>query len=64
LVIQSDWVLWEACATGPDVPASSECLSASPPKDLDFDGDVDQDDFGIFQKCLNGEYEPDPACVR
>ncbi|HOB75885.1 MAG TPA: FlgD immunoglobulin-like domain containing protein [Phycisphaerae bacterium] len=64
LVNQSDWVLWEACATGPDVPASSECLSASPPKDLDFDGDVDQDDFGIFQKCLNGEYEPDPACVR
>jgi len=34
------------------------------PGDFDFDGDVDQEDFGNFQKCFTGEAIPqnDPAC--
>jgi len=34
------------------------------PADLDRDGDVDQEDFGIFQACLTGPDAPqvDPAC--
>lgn len=36
------------------------------PADLDCDGDVDQSDFGTFQACLSGDYEPqtEPACQR
>jgi len=35
------------------------------PGDLDHDGDVDNDDFAIFQRCLtgSGEYVTDPLCV-
>lgn len=40
--------------------------SATPagPGDLDRDGDVDQDDFGMLQACLSGSFVPqtDPAC--
>lgn len=34
------------------------------PGDFDGDGDVDQEDFGMFQKCLTGESLPqdDTAC--
>jgi hypothetical protein len=33
--------------------------------DLDHDGDVDQSDFGIFQRCYSGEGNPaDPNCVN
>lgn len=45
----SDYVLFEACATGPGVgPLPSNCELA----DLDQDGDVDQTDFGLFQRCM------------
>jgi hypothetical protein len=33
--------------------------------DLDHDGDVDQSDFGIFQRCYSGEGNPaDPNCAN
>jgi len=34
------------------------------PRDLDYDGDVDQTDFGLFQVCLTGSSvaQNDPAC--
>jgi hypothetical protein len=33
--------------------------------DLDFDNDVDGDDFGVFQRCITGPAEPvDPTCVK
>jgi hypothetical protein len=32
--------------------------------DLDVDGDVDHDDFGIFQRCYSGRDNPaDPECT-
>jgi hypothetical protein len=37
-----------------------DCLDA----DLNGDGDVDADDFGIFQGCLSGANQPpDPTCM-
>lgn len=34
------------------------------PGDFDTDGDVDQSDFGIFQRCYSGENNPaDPGCA-
>jgi len=37
---------------------------SSIPGDMDGDQDVDQEDFGLFQVCLTGNYVPqdDPAC--
>ncbi|NLE57136.1 MAG: hypothetical protein GX616_02160, partial [Planctomycetes bacterium] len=32
--------------------------------DLDQDGDVDQSDFGILQRCLNGIEPADPNCTN
>ncbi len=49
-VDDDDFVLFDACQSGPTVPAGSECSS----RDFDGDGDVDQSDFGIFQRCLSG----------
>jgi hypothetical protein len=34
------------------------------PGDLDYDGDVDQKDFGLFQACLSGEgWSYPPGCA-
>jgi M6 family metalloprotease-like protein len=40
------------------------CASVPSIGDLDADGDVDQDDFGLFQACYSGPGAPqtDPAC--
>jgi hypothetical protein len=38
----------------PGVPASAQPAT---PGDLDYDGDVDQTDFGLFQACLTGSGE-------
>jgi len=37
---------------------------AGPPGDMDGDGDVDQEDFGLFQSCLTGPNvsQDDPTC--
>jgi len=52
------------------VPAGSMAMSAGspgecpftiPPYDLDFDGDVDQDDFGIVQGCIGSHWYLDDA---
>jgi len=39
-------------------------LSFGPPGDFNGDGDVDLDDFGLFQACLSGpgSITNDPAC--
>ena len=51
-----------SCSTGASVPQSDPACGDA---DLDGDGDVDQCDFGLFQRCLTGEQMPaDPNCAR
>ena len=58
----------DACDACPNtIPTIGVDESGCPPLipgDLDHDGDVDQEDFGLFQACLTGPGEPqqDPAC--
>lgn len=48
-----------SCARGPNIPKSPGCTAF----DLDDDDDVDQDDFGIFQRCYSGSgVVPKPNC--
>jgi hypothetical protein len=69
-----DFLVFQACATGPAVPYDAEALPAGCmlipdadgliAADFDSDGDVDHDDFGIFQRCYSGPNKPgDPACA-
>ena len=60
-VDSDDYVHFESCASGPDVPQNDPtCANAI----LDDDDDVDQSDFGIFQRCYSGEdYPADPNCA-
>jgi hypothetical protein len=50
----SDFLLFQACATGPAIPYSPGCES----KDFDGDGNVDLADFGVFQRCYSGPNNP------
>jgi hypothetical protein len=46
--------------SGATVLVTGDCVD----KDLDWDGDVDQSDFGFFQRCISGESIPyDPNCA-
>jgi hypothetical protein len=46
-----DFGHFQACASGPSIPQrDANCTNA----DLDGDGDVDQEDFGVFQRCYSG----------
>src|SRR5436853_5681 len=40
-------------------------LAACAPADVDRDGDVDQEDFGLLQRCYSGSgtAQTDPACL-
>jgi hypothetical protein len=58
-VDQDDFMLFEACASGPTVAHDANCTD----RDFDQDGDVDQVDFSDFQKCLSGAgITADPNC--
>ncbi len=54
--------LVDECMAGPkETPLGPNCQSA----DLDGDSDVDQADFGLFQRCYSGENNPaNPACTQ
>jgi hypothetical protein len=55
-----DFVLFQACFSGPNRPRTLpvfECYEA----DMDGDADVDLDDFAVFQGCFNGPNRP-AAC--
>ncbi|MHC4442870.1 MAG: immunoglobulin domain-containing protein [Planctomycetota bacterium] len=57
-----DFGLFQACASGPNVPHSGTptCHTA----DFDNDNDIDQEDFGVFQRCFSGEGNPpNPNCA-
>lgn len=50
-----------ACLSGPQV---EQVVPACQTADLDQDGDIDQDDFGIVQRCYTGENSPaDSNCA-
>jgi hypothetical protein len=57
-----DLAHFQSYATGSAIdPPASGCESA----DLDHDGDVDQDDFGIFERCFSGtERVEDLNCAK
>ena len=59
-VDQADYTVFEACASGPEVPYVGDCDD----RDFDGDADVDQEDFAVFQRCISGEGNAaDPACA-
>ncbi|MHC4673958.1 MAG: multiheme c-type cytochrome, partial [Planctomycetota bacterium] len=61
-VDEDDFILFEGCASGPNIPhnGSDLCQQA----DLDNENDVDQDDFGLFQRCYSGaDNLADPNCA-
>ncbi|GMV97970.1 MAG: hypothetical protein HRF43_18650 [Phycisphaerae bacterium] len=45
-----DVELFNVCASGPAVAVSAECAT----RDLDGDGDADQSDFALLQRCYTG----------
>jgi hypothetical protein len=57
-----DFAAFETCSTGPGLSLNVPgCARAK----LDGDDDVDQVDFGLFQRCLSGENVPrDPNCLN
>ncbi len=56
----ADFVLFDACFSGPAVPVQAGCEN----RDFDDDVDVDQSDFGLFQRCYSGENIPaDAGCA-
>lgn len=61
LVNQADAEVLTACFTGPEVPTNDPCCRDA---DLDGDGDIDQSDFGLLQRCFNGDRTADPDCAR
>lgn len=64
-----DLDIFLACATGPAGPYTPTSCPLIPDgqghvaADLDQDADVDQDDFGIFQRCYSGALPGDPGCA-
>lgn len=57
----SDVEAFVSCVSGPAVVQwIDDCIE----KDIDFDMDVDQTDFGILQRCFSGAGKPaDPSCA-
>lgn len=65
-VDSGDSAIFEACSSGPAIPydpvalppgcALTADLEGFLPADFDRDRDVDQDDFGIFQRKFTGDY--------
>ena len=64
----ADLMQFEACITGPAVsgpPASGCTITQFTAADANGDNDVDQADFGIFQRCYSGENNPaDSNCAQ
>jgi hypothetical protein len=61
-VDEDDLDIFETCSLGPAIPhdGTPTCQQT----DLDFDGDVDQNDFGRLQRCyVDDNYLADPTCA-
>ena len=65
LVDQEDAEWFFTCGSGPALPAGGGACSAQMAymADRDGDRDVDQDDFGAFQRCLSGTQPAQFDCV-
>jgi len=67
-VDDADFLQFDACFTGPQVPGPpvSGCTAGQfDAADSDGDMDVDQTDFAVFQRCYSGEGNaPDPLCAE
>ncbi len=74
VVDDSDFDIFKACATGPDVSYDPAVLPAgctlTPYEngwlaaDFDHDNDIDQSDYGILQRCYSDANQfADPACA-
>jgi len=62
LFSSADGWTWSLVPGGPVVsPGAPVNAVGCPLVDLDLDGDVDLDDFGLFQACFNGPNRP-PKC--
>jgi hypothetical protein len=71
-VDSTDLEILQACVTGPEIAYAGDNLpsgctvakdnQAIIAADFDGDGDVDQVDFGVFQRCFSGDKMPDPTC--
>jgi hypothetical protein len=60
-VTTSDLDRFGACATRQGVPWTDPCCQYA---DFDHDGDIDMDDFAIFQRCYSGPSSTaDPNCA-
>jgi hypothetical protein len=57
-VNSEDMEWFQGCRTGPTVVTTVSCSGC----DMDYDGDVDQDDFGILQRCLSGDEQALQNC--
>jgi hypothetical protein len=56
-----DLALFAPCAAGPMMAIPSGCATFN----LDGDADIDQADFGIWQRCYSGAgHPPDPGCTN
>ena len=65
----ADLDIFLACGTGPAGAYAASGCSLSPDgegyvaADLDRDHDVDQVDFGVFQRCYSGALPGNPGCA-
>ena len=63
-VTPQDYLAFEACATGPDVPLPLDAPFECGCMDINGDQAIDQEDFAVFQRCYSGAGSPaDPDCA-
>ena len=59
----ADLAFFNGCVSGPSVPLSGPETCGQ--TDLDDDGDTDQSDFGLLQRCFTGPNDPPQAdCIE
>jgi hypothetical protein len=58
----NDFSRFIACVTGPGISWTDPCCQYA---DFDHDGDIDGDDFALYQRCFAGAGQvADPNCAN